>query len=61
MHEGAEGYSFNWGKILSDNLTKEIAEYQTEKSKGKLASFYISAYIMDAIFYMTPFPLMNCS
>jgi hypothetical protein len=34
IHEVAEGYSFNWGKILSDNITKEIAEYQMEKSKG---------------------------
>ena len=26
LHEVAEGYIFNWGKILSNNLTKEIAE-----------------------------------
>jgi hypothetical protein len=59
IHEVAEGYSFNWDKILSDNLTKDIAEYETEKSKGRLASFYMSSYIMDVICYMTPFPLMN--
>jgi hypothetical protein len=34
MHEVAKGYSFNWGKILSDNLASEVAEYQTAKSKG---------------------------
>jgi hypothetical protein len=28
MHEVAEGYSFNWDKMLSDNLAKEIIEYQ---------------------------------
>jgi hypothetical protein len=39
IHEVAEGYSFNWGKILSDNLTKEIAEYQTTKSKADLHIF----------------------
>jgi hypothetical protein len=33
-HEVADGYSFNWGKILSDNLASEVAEYQTTKSKG---------------------------
>jgi hypothetical protein len=60
-HEVAEGYSFNWGKILSNNLTKDIAEYQMEKSKGQPAYFYMSAYIMDVIYYMTPFPLMNWS
>jgi hypothetical protein len=61
MHEVAEGYSFNWAKMLSDNLAKEITEYQLAKSKGQSAPFYMSAYIMDAIFFMTPFPLMNWS
>jgi hypothetical protein len=32
-----------------------------ENSKGQPAYFYISAYVMDAICYMTPFPLMNWS
>jgi hypothetical protein len=27
----AEGYSFDWAKILSDNLVKEITEYQSLK------------------------------
>jgi hypothetical protein len=61
MHEVAEGFTFNWAKILSDNLTKEIVEYQMENSKGQPASFYMSSYVMDAICYMTPFPLMNWS
>jgi len=61
MHEVVEGFTFNWDKILSDNLTKEIAEYQMENSKGQPASFYMSAYVMDAICYMTPFPLINWS
>ena len=34
MHEVAEGFTFDWAKIFSDNLTKEIVEYQTGKSKG---------------------------
>jgi hypothetical protein len=34
MHEVAEGYTFNWAKILSDNLAKEIIEYKMTKSKG---------------------------
>jgi hypothetical protein len=61
MHEVAEGYSFNWAKMLSDNLAKEITEYQLAKSKGKSSPFYMSAYIMDAICFITPFPLMNWS
>jgi hypothetical protein len=61
IHEVAEGYTFNWGKILSDNLTKEIVEYQMEKSKGQPTYFYMEVYVMDAICYMTPFPLMNWS
>jgi len=36
MHEVAKGYSFNWAKMLSDNLAKEITEYQLENSKGNL-------------------------
>jgi hypothetical protein len=61
MHEVAEGFTFNWAKMLSDNLAKEIAEYKTTKSKGQPAPFYMSTYIMDAICFMTPFPLMNWS
>jgi hypothetical protein len=24
LHEATEGYSFNWNKLLSDNLSKEV-------------------------------------
>jgi hypothetical protein len=47
--------------MLSNNLTKEIVEYQSLKSKGQPAHFYMSEYIIDAICFMTPFPLMNWS
>jgi hypothetical protein len=36
-------------------------EYQTARSNGQLVAFYMLAYIMDIIFFMTPFPLMNWS
>ena len=49
MNEVAEGYTFNWAKMLSNNLTKEIVDYKTSKSKGKLAPFYMSTYVMDVI------------
>jgi hypothetical protein len=61
LHEAAEGYSFNWDKILSDNIVKEVMEYQTARSNGRPVAFYMSAYIMDAICFTTPFPLMNWS
>jgi hypothetical protein len=61
LEEVSEGRSFNWHKILSDNLTKEVVNYKAAKSKGQPVSFYMSAYIMDAICFMTPFPLMNWS
>ena len=35
--------------------------YKNNKSNGELAPFYLPAYIMDAICYKTPFPLMNWS
>ena len=59
IHIVVEGYSFDWAKILSDNLVKEITEYHSLKSKGKLAPFFMSAYIMDIVCFMTPFLLMG--
>jgi hypothetical protein len=55
----AEGSTFNWAKILSDNLFNKITEYREQKAAGKPSKFYMSAYIMDAICSLTPFPLMN--
>jgi hypothetical protein len=61
LEEASEGYSFNWSKILSDNLAKEVSDYKAARSRGQPVAFYMSAYIMDAICFMTPFPLMNWS
>jgi len=61
MHEVGEGFTFNWAKMLFDNLAKEIVEYKTTKSKEQPPPFYMSAYIMDTICFMMPFPLMNWS
>ena len=61
LHEATEGYNFNWDKILSDNIAREVMEYQTARSKGQPIAFYMSTYIMDAICFSTPFPLMNWS
>jgi len=59
MNEVFEGYTFNWAKMLSSNLAKEIVDYKSTKSKGLSAPFYMLSYVMDAIYLMTPFPLMN--
>jgi hypothetical protein len=61
MYTVAEGSSFDWAKMLSDSLTSRITEYRTQKESGKAASFFMSAYLMDAVCSMTPFPLMNWS
>jgi hypothetical protein len=61
MNEVAEGVMFNWAKMLSDNLAKGIVKYKIVKSKGQSDPFYMLAYIMDAICFMTHFPLMNWS
>jgi hypothetical protein len=61
IHIVVEGYSFDWAKILSDSLASEITKYQTKKSKGQSTSFFMSAYIMDTICFMMPFPLMGWS
>jgi hypothetical protein len=57
----AEGSSFDWAKMLSDSLTSQITEYQMQKESGKATSFFMSAYLMDTLCSMTPFPLMNWS
>jgi hypothetical protein len=31
MNEVVEGYTFNWDKLLSDNLAKEIPKYKSSK------------------------------
>jgi hypothetical protein len=61
MNELAKGYTFNWSKMFSDNLAKEIVDYKKMKSEGKHAPFYMSSYVMDDVCFMTPFPLMNWS
>jgi hypothetical protein len=57
----AEGCSFDWEKMLSDSLTSRVTEYRAQKESGKTSSFFMSAYIMDAVCFLTPFPLMSWS
>jgi hypothetical protein len=59
MQTVADEYYFDWAKMLSDNLVREITKYQSLKAKGKPTPFFISAHIMDVICFMTPFPLMG--
>jgi hypothetical protein len=56
-----EGSSFDWENMLSDSLTSRVTKYRAQKENGKVSSFFMSAYIMDAICSMTPFPLMSWS
>jgi hypothetical protein len=58
IHSVVEGFSFDWAKIFLDNLASEISEYQTKKTKGQPTSFFVSAYIMETICFIMPFPLM---
>jgi hypothetical protein len=59
IYSVVEGSSFDWAKMLLDSLTSWITEYQMQKESGKAASFFMSAYLMDTVCSMTPFPLMN--
>jgi hypothetical protein len=61
LEEASKGYSFNWSKIVSNNIAKEVSDYKAAKSRGQPVAFYTSSYIMDTICFMTPFPLMNSS
>ena len=55
----AHDNSFDWATMLLDNLVRDIIEYQSLKSKGQPTPFFMSAYIMDAIYFMTPFPMIG--
>jgi hypothetical protein len=59
IHTVTEGCSFDWAKLLSDSLTSQITEYRMQRADGKAASFFMDAYIMDSICFMTPLPLMS--
>jgi hypothetical protein len=61
MFQVAEGGSFNWEKMLSDSLTSRVTEYRVQKENGKASSFFMSAYIMDTVCFLTLFPLMKWS
>jgi hypothetical protein len=61
LEEASEGYSFNWDKILSNKIAKEVSDYKAARSRCQPVAFYMSTYIMDAICFMTSFPLMKWS
>jgi len=48
-------------KILSDNLAKAILSYRSKRtfSQRIYPPFYLFAYVMDAIYYISKFPLMG--
>jgi hypothetical protein len=61
IHRVVEGCSFDWAKMLSDSLTTRVTEYRAQKESRKISSFFMYAYIMDVVCFLTPFPLMSWS
>jgi hypothetical protein len=61
MHTIVEGCSFDWAKLFSDSLTSRIIEYWMQRARRRVASFFMSTYILDAMCSITPFPLMSWS
>jgi hypothetical protein len=61
IHTVVEGCSFDWAKPVSNSLTSRVIEYRAQKESRKIASFFMSTYIMDAVCFLTPFPLMSWS
>ena len=51
----------DWAKILSDNLATTILNYWSKRtiSQRIYPPFYLSAFVMDSIFYISKFPLMG--
>jgi hypothetical protein len=52
-----EGKIFNWAHILSNNIFQNVQESHTNKKLG----FYMSYFLIDAIFTSIHFPEMNWS
>jgi hypothetical protein len=61
LEEVSEGHSFNWHKICQTISPQRLQSTRQLGKKGQPVAFYMSAYIMDAICFRTPFPLMNWS
>lgn len=62
MIDGAsEGFIFYWVTIFFDNLASHILSFQHARSvsEDKLPPFYMSAYIMDALYFSMDFPAMG--
>ena len=51
----------DWAKILSDTMTTAIFQYRSKRnvSQRVYPPFYLSAYVMDAICYVSKFPVMG--
>lgn len=51
----------DWAKILSDNLYMAVINYRSKRSLSQRVypPFYLSAYVMDSIFYVSKFPIMG--
>ena len=51
----------DWAKIFSDNLVTAIVNYRCKSTVSQriYPPFYLSAYVMDAICYVSKFPLMG--
>jgi hypothetical protein len=58
IHSVAQGYSFDWAKLLSNSLTSRVTEYQEQNKSGNIASFFMSMYIMGVMCFLTHFPFM---
>lgn len=51
----------DWALILSDNLATVIWNYRSKRTTSQriYPPFYLAAYVMDAICYVSKFPLMG--
>ena len=51
----------NWVNILTDNLAMAIGQYRKYRviSTRVIPPFFMSAYVMDAIYFCTKFPNMD--
>ena len=52
------GRNFNWGDIISKQLSTRIEEVQNQKP-GETPSFYMASYLLDAICTRNVFPSLS--
>ena len=61
MEAAINGLIIDWATIFSDKLANQILEYRKSRvvSTQVIPHFYMSAYIMDTIYFNYEYPILG--